>query len=592
MASERRPLILLGCLALAACAHEERRFPLREPTWHDPDVRAVYARCHEAPKPDHPHHVSCAPEPYDAPVYWDGADQLFFRPLSETLGVVESGQSVNVNSLDEVPDSAWFTNRLGVRPMSLDELRLNACKKEQLLDPDHAPDGSWIIDKGKTSGSTPGFRINVPGKGKYLVKVEALGLPERQVAATVIGEAVYYAAGYNASCEQALLVRPSIFKLTPGLTAAKGNFGDEYAFDQKALDELLAKSSKHGELLRISASAWVPGFILGQFRYEGTRGDDPNDVVPHQDRRELRGARVLASWIDHFDSREGNSLDTWLADAKGGPPDSSPGHVVHLQIGTSAALGSVWDWDPIARRLGYAYVIDWGDMARDFLTLGTSTHVWETAKKTPGRETFGYFNVADFDPEGWKNEYSNPAFSRMTERDGAWMARILARFTPEMVRTLAEMGQFADPENTDYLQGVLDGRLAKILDRYLTRLSSMGEVHLEGERLCGVDLAEWRGVRDASLFRYTARVVGGVVPSSAAASSSARWPWLRVERRSGAQVCVTLTHVASDGGAPDAAAERYVRVHIEDGVAKGPLVVHLYDLGPTRGYYLAGLERP
>jgi hypothetical protein len=579
MASERFPAALLLCLALAACAHAERPFPLRDPVWRDPDLLPVRARCHAAPTPEDPRHVSCAPEPYDAPVYWDGADNLFFRPLSETLGVVRSGEAINVNSLDEVPDSAWFTNRLGSRPMTLEELRLNACKSGELLDPEHAPDGSWIIDKGKTSGSTPGFRINVPGKGKYMVKVEATGLPERQVAASVIGEAVYYAAGYNASCEQALLVRPSIFKLKPGLRATHGNFGDEYDFDQRALDELLAKSNKHDGLLRISASAWVPGFVLGQFRYEGTRSDDPNDVVPHQDRRELRGARVLASWIDHFDSREGNSLDTWVTDARGGPPDSSPGHVLHLQIGTSAALGSVWAWDPIARRLGYAYVVDWGDMAKDFLTLGATTHVWETTQKTPGRETFGYFNVADFDPERWKNEYSNPAFGRMTERDAAWMARILARFTPEMVRSLAEMGKFADPKNTDYLESVLEGRLAKILERYLTRLSPVTSARLEApDRMCTVDVAEWRGLRDPSRFRYTARLVGG--------------GWLPVTRRPGGEICVTLPHVAPDGGLPDAAVDRYVRIRIEDGVAAGPLIVHLYDLGPLRGYFLAGLERP
>ena len=60
----------------------------------------------------------------------------------------------------------------------------------------------------------------------------------------------------------------------------------------------------------------------------------------------------------------------------------------------------------------------------------------------------------------------------------------------------------------------------------------------------------------------------------------------------GAQVCATLPHVAPDGGLPDAARQRYVRVRIQDGVANGPLVAHLYDLGPTRGYFLAGLERP
>jgi hypothetical protein len=558
-------------LGLAACAPGEQRFPLRVPVWRDTDLQPVFARCHREPTDEDPRHVSCAPESYEATLYWDGADQMFFRPLSETVGVADGGEAVNANSLDEVPDSAWFTNRLGVRPVGLDELRLNACPKDKVLDPDSTPDGAWIIDKGKTFGSTPGFRIRVPGKGKYLVKVEAHG-PERQVASTVIGEAVYYAAGYYASCEQALWVRPSVFKLTPGLTSRKGNFGDLYPFDQQALDELFAHSTMRNGLLRISASSWIPGQSIGQFRYEGTRGDDPNDVVPHEDRRELRGARVLASWIGHVDCREGNSLDTWMADTKGGAPDSSPGHVVHYQIGTSAALGNVWDWDEISRRLGYAYVLDWGDLAATFFTLGASPRTYETVRKMPGHEIFGYWNVADFDPDRWKNEYPNPAFDRMTERDAAWMARILAHFSPEMVRTLAEVGKLSDPANTDYLESVLAGRLRKILERYLTHLSPLADVRVEGavSGLCGVDLAELRGLREPSRFRYAARLVSG--------------PWLQVARRAGGVVCAVLP--------PAVGGERYVRVRVEDGVARGPLVAHLYDLGPARGWFLAGLERP
>jgi hypothetical protein len=167
----------------------------------------------------------------------------------------------------------------------------------------------------------------------------------------------------------------------------------------------------------------------------------------------------------------------------------------------------------------------------------------------------------------------------MTERDGAWMARILARFTPQMVRTLAEMGMLADPANTDYLESVLDGRLAKILERYLTRLSPIASVHVEGtSTLCGVDLVEWRGLRDPGAFRYTARRLHG--------------GWLAVERRAGSQICFALPHVAPDGTMADDAPARYVRVRIEDGVARGPLVAHLYDLGPSRGFRLAGLERP
>jgi hypothetical protein len=175
-------------------------------------------------------------------------------------------------------------------------------------------------------------------------------------------------------------------------------------------------------------------------------------------------------------------------------------------------------------------------------------------------------------------EYPNPAFSRMTERDGAWMARILARFTPDDVRTLAEMGQFSDPGDTDYLATVLEGRLEKILDRYLTRLSSIADIHVErNDELCGVDLAERRGVRAPASFRYVAR--------------GSNLSFLPVERREGGVICVRLDHVTRDGAAPADAPERHVRVTLEDGVAKGHLVVHLYDLGPAKGYLPVAVER-
>jgi hypothetical protein len=39
-------------------------------------------------------------------------------------------------------------------------------------------------------------------------------------------------------------------------------------------------------------------------------------------------------------------------------------------------------------------------------------------------------------------------------------------------------------------------------------------------------------------------------------------------------------------------ARRYVIVDLENGYARGPLRAHLYDLGPTVGYRLVGIERP
>ncbi len=37
--------------------------------------------------------------------------------------------------------------------------------------------------------------------------------------------------------------------------------------------------------------------------------DDPNDIYPHEHRRELRAARVFAAWVNHDVSRANNTLD-------------------------------------------------------------------------------------------------------------------------------------------------------------------------------------------------------------------------------------------------------------------------------------------
>jgi hypothetical protein len=42
----------------------------------------------------------------------------------------------------------------------------------------------------------------------------------------------------------------------------------------------------------------------------------------------------------------------------------------------------------------------------------------------------------------------------------------------------------------------------------------------------------------------------------------------------------------------DDAPERYLVVSLGNGVARGPLLVHLYELDAARGFRIVGLERP
>ena len=218
----RTTTAFIAIAACIACSSSEHRFPLREPMWRDTDLDPVHA------------HVAR----YESPLYWDGVDNLVFRPLSNALGLVTSGEAVNVNSLDEVPDSAWFTNRIGMHAaMTPEEVARGACTPAQILDPEHAADGSWLIDKGKTSGSTPGFRVTIPGKGKFMLKAEdKSNAPERQAASSVIGAAVFHAAGYYAACEQIVYVRPGLFTLKPGLVS-RANFQDDKPLDASVMGD-------------------------------------------------------------------------------------------------------------------------------------------------------------------------------------------------------------------------------------------------------------------------------------------------------------------------------------------------------------------
>lgn len=491
--------------------------------------------------------VPFAPEPeeYFSPFGWDAADQIVFRPVARFFAVDPAGRAVNVNAYDEVPDSSWFVNRIGRAPMTESEIIRGSCGEHE-LDPS-MPDGSWIVDKGKPNGANPGFRVDIPGVGKFMLKADPDGEPERATGATAIASRIYHAAGYFAPCDSVVYFRPELLKLEPGLEVTD-NSGITRPFDQKALEKVLAGATKRNGLVRMGASEWLPGKPLGPFRYEGTRDDDPNDVIDHEDRRELRGARLLAAWLNHFDTREQNTMDVFMPldpDRKDGP-----GYVRHYIIDMGDCFGSVWAEDGISRRLGHSYVFDATHVAEDFVTLGAVERPWERAKRLGG--IFNYFSARDFDPELWRGGYPNPAFTRMTEADGAWMARIIARFRDEDVAAAVSVGKY-DMASARYLTEVLIARRDRILRRYFSKLAPLADLHVRGSALCGVDLDVARNHRGDGEF------------------------------------CVDLS--AQRVAEMDRSADpKYFVVELPSG-ERTPVRAHLYDTGRSAGLRLVGIER-
>ena len=79
-----------------------------------------------------------------------------------------------------------------------------------------------------------------------------------------------------------------------------------------AILERVAKNSDG--TYRAVAGRLLPGKILGGYLFQGTRPDDPNDVVPHQHRRELRALRVFGAWTNLTDLKAANTLDTLVTE--------------------------------------------------------------------------------------------------------------------------------------------------------------------------------------------------------------------------------------------------------------------------------------
>ena len=203
----RKAAILTMALAAVGCAGVGR-FPLAQPIWVDLDKRPFPTK----------------PEEYVSSFLWDGADQMAFRPVAKFFKVDPGGEAVNVNALDEVPDSAWFTNRLGRFDMSLDEVRRGPCQGESL-----DPAGPWVVTGAKPNGANPGFPIKAPDGRRYLIKFDGTVQGPRATAADVIVSKIYHAAGFSVPCNEVVFFdRAILFHRSQGKERERGRRRDAH----------------------------------------------------------------------------------------------------------------------------------------------------------------------------------------------------------------------------------------------------------------------------------------------------------------------------------------------------------------------------
>jgi hypothetical protein len=397
--------------------------------------------------------------------------------LSTTFDVIERTfkhrphgaipRAVNVNTLGEVPESSWFTNRMGARPLTIDELVRGSLQGE-------GPDTSrsWTVIRGKSGGISPGFTMR-DGRGDvYYIKPDPAGFPNLSTAADVIGSRFFHAFGYFVPENYIAYVRRDQLTVAPDARLTERGHGRR-AMTEADLDRLLEGVYRRKDgAIRVVAGRALPGEDVGPHEFIGTRPDDANDVFPHEHRRDLRGYRVFSAWLNHDDSRGTNTLDTFV-EAAGGR-----GWVKHHLIDFSSALGSgstaAREIAPQAARPGNEYVVEIAPALKTAVTLGLWERPWRRIPYQVHAE-IGRIEAEYFRPEAWKPEYPNPAFERMLPDDAFWAARIVSRFTDEMVRALVHTGQYDDPVAERQLADTLIQRRDKTVAHYFRQVNPLAE---------------------------------------------------------------------------------------------------------------------
>ena len=364
-------------------------------------------------------------------------------------------EAADVNALDEVPDSTWFTNRHARHRLSPAALALGP-------NGDHAPAamGPLVVLSYKPAGMTAGFVVR-HGKGdRYVVKFDSAGYPEVPTGAEMVCTKILHALGWNVPENYLVRLDPGRFVVADDAWTRDG-VGKKRALTAADVSRLLEGVAWLPDgRVRAVASRWLPGHAKGGFRTVGRRADDPDDVVPHEDRRELRGLRVVAAWINYTDARRGNFLDTFVPDP--GSADGR-GHLVHYVLDFSSALGAGND-DWKSPRYGHEYFFDPPWALLRVATFGMVQPAW--SKVPLAHPALGYFDADTFDPEEWRTTYPNPLFDAATTRDAFWGAKLVSAFSDADLAVVTGAGEWSDPRTAEVLAELLRRRQRAIARTY------------------------------------------------------------------------------------------------------------------------------
>jgi hypothetical protein len=412
--------------------------------------------------------LAAKPKERDPLRYLYKIDSAFARRTTRAMELHDEVHAKDVNALDEVPDSTWFTNRIGIRDLTIDELKRGPNTGPSPLD--YRP---WTITGSKIGGRSLGFTFEDRLKRKFLLKFDMADLPEAETAAHIIVHRIVWALGYNVPEDYVGYISRGDLVI--------GDKAREQGLDEARLDKALALVYRRGDgKIRVLASMFVKGTPIGPYAREGRRGDDPNDTIPHEQRRTLRGQYPIFAWVDHTDLKEDNTVDSF-----------DDGFVTHYLVDFGKALGVMAKSDR-DMSIGYRFQYDIPPAMLDLVTLGLRSHRWN-GLADPGLVGVGLFDLEHFNPGDWKALFPYWPVLDHDRFDAFWGTKLLMRFKPHELKAIVEEAQLSDPRAAEYLVKMLTYRQRATGRYWFQRVAPLDAFAVEttagDPRLCFTDLS-------------------------------------------------------------------------------------------------------
>ncbi len=502
-----RPMIrtaLLLALALSpfACSYRPARFAV------DPPVAEVGDT-----------------EPIPLPRKLDPVREVYYtdayvrRPIILAMDPETPPDSGDVNALDEVPRSSWFDP------------------------PDARPDGPPLLPLtpvGPAESGQPGLSVRDARGFRYELRRDAKERPELVSASAAVASRLLAKIGYRT---------PEVHVVTIAASDLK-EVGDKPAAEAAA-DLLREGSPPVGDRYRVRATRWPVGIDLGPTPASGIRPGDPNDRVPHAERRTLRAIGLALYWMGLRRLPPYALRDTYVG-------EPGKGFLLHYLVAFDDAFGAEAVGREAEARLG-------GEGKYLNENAVTALVTFGLRRRTAPPVQTRWLSLGEFDALAMPEDFStSPPYEPMDfvrPADSYWMGKRLAAVPPEAITAALAAGHFSDAAARARAAEVLEIRRARAIAWAFAQVTAAEVERVEPARLILRDQANQRKIRGLIADRY---LVTFVDDTGARVAPS---------------ISVTVPDAAVDiplpPGAPDYLIVRAIAVR-ENGRAPRPIEVHVF----------------